>query len=224
MKIIKFISLALLALTSLAVTQTIEIAKSVFYNEEGAILLAIDACLAVKKIDSPYVPFIAFLATGGNQRITVNRTNVVMIYQGKEYRMPSFKEWRAKYHAAEQDRDIYDSLNQEWFTRSQMKKYRFAWEQDFFPLRDSRPLASPSYPSTPSPTEPRVMKTLGDYFNNAQGHGSLPTEQGTLEGIVGFKTRLYFENPGFKAGDQLVIMACDTKNPELKGTCTILLR
>jgi len=38
---------------------------------------------------------------------------------------------------------------------------------------------------------------------------------------LGFRTRLYFKNPGFKKGDEIVITVKDDKNPELTGSCAV---
>jgi len=101
---------------------------------------------------------------------------------------------------------------------------KIIWEQDFFPVKEGSPLASSSSPNPPPAPSPATMVTLGDYFDNVRGRGSLPTDEGSLAETIGFRTKLYFKNAGFKARDQLIIMVHDTKNPELKGACTIILK
>ncbi len=56
------------------------------------------------------------------------------------------------------------------------------------------------------------------------GRGPLPTDQGSMAGMVGFRTKLYFKNPGFKKGDQFVISVRDKKNPEIVGSCAVILK
>jgi hypothetical protein len=62
-----------------------------------------------------------------------------------------------------------------------------------------------------------------DYFP-ILGRGQRQTDQGSLAGTIGFRTKLYFKNPGFKKGDELVIVVKDRKNPDIKGTCGVLLK
>jgi len=45
-----------------------------------------------------------------------------------------------------------------------------------------------------------------------------------MAGTFGFKTKLYFKNPGFKTGDTLVIKVRDKKNPELVGAVAVVLK
>ncbi|MDH4219648.1 MAG: hypothetical protein OEY18_04805 [Candidatus Aminicenantes bacterium] len=62
----------------------------------------------------------------------------------------------------------------------------------------------------------------GDFFP-AQQTGDLPRDQGSVSGNFGFRTNVYFKNPGFKAGDVVVIKVWDEKNPEIKGEVTVPL-
>lgn len=41
---------------------------------------------------------------------------------------------------------------------------------------------------------------------------------------IGFMTKLYFKNPGFKKGDQIVIAVKDKKNPNVTGSCAVILK
>jgi hypothetical protein len=49
----------------------------------------------------------------------------------------------------------------------------------------------------------------------------LGVSEGSLAGNLGFRTRLYFKNPGFKKGDEIVIQVKDHANPELSGSCAV---
>jgi hypothetical protein len=55
------------------------------------------------------------------------------------------------------------------------------------------------------------------------GRGPALTDKGSLSGMTGFRTKLYFKNPGFKKGDQLVIRVRDRKNPNVEGACAVIL-
>ena len=65
--------------------------------------------------------------------------------------MPSLQEWLKKYTASQRDMDLYRSLGKETLEISQIQKYRFPWEQDFFPIKERSPLASSSSPNPPLP-------------------------------------------------------------------------
>ncbi len=190
MKLFKTSIIALLALATAASAQTISLGQNVFYNNEGAITLVIDAALVVRKLDSPYVMFVAYMVANANESMQVKRQDVVMIYNGQEYKMPSLEEWRKEYKAANADLTQYLALGKETLVLSQLRNYKFQWDLDFFPVLGR---------------EPR------------------PTDQGSFAGLIGFKTKLYFKNPGFKKGDQLVIKVTDSKNPELTGSCGVVL-
>jgi hypothetical protein len=47
------------------------------------------------------------------------------------------------------------------------------------------------------------------------------TDEGEIRGIVGFKTRAYFKNPGFQKGDVLTIKVTDKNNPDIWGKCDV---
>jgi hypothetical protein len=52
----------------------------------------------------------------------------------------------------------------------------------------------------------------------------LPTEEASLFGFVGFRTKCYFKNPGFKKGDSLIIKVKDKKNPALSGEVAVAFK
>jgi len=171
--------------------QTIDEGQSVFISREGDILVAIDAALAVRKMDSPYIMFVAFFLAMGNDSLSIHRDDVTMIYKDQEYKMPTLQEWRKEYRAAQNDMTIYNSLGKEALANSELRHYSFPSDYDFFPVL---------------------------------GRGQRQTDEGSLAGTIGFRTKLYFKNPGFKKGDELVIVVKDRKNPDIKGTCGVLLK
>jgi hypothetical protein len=171
--------------------QTIDEGQSVFISREGDILVAIDAALAVRKMDSPYIMFVAFFLAMGNDSLSIHRDDVKMIYKDQEYKMPTLQEWRKEYRAAQNDMTIYNSLGKEALANSELRHYIFPWDYDYFPIL---------------------------------GRGQRQTDQGSLAGTIGFRTKLYFKNPGFKKGDEFVIVVKDRKNPEITGSCGVLLK
>lgn len=191
MRALRFVFLSLLVAAT-GVPQTRDLGQGVFYNNEGAILIAVDAGVAIRKIDSPYVMFRAFLAANSNEDIAVNRADVVMIYKDVEYRMPTYKEFQKAYSARENDLTLYRNLGKESLALSPMRNFQFPGTADFFPVLG---LTGPSM-----------------------------TNEGSMAGTIGFKTTLYFKNPGFKTGDTLVIKVTDKKKPELMGAVAVILK
>jgi hypothetical protein len=64
----------------------------------------------------------------------------------------------------------------------------------------------------------------GDFFPVLGRMAQSITNKGSMAGVVGFRTTLYFKNPGFKTGDTLVIKVRDKKNPELVGAVAVELK
>ncbi len=191
MKIFRSALFGVLALSATVFAQTIELGQSVFTSNQGVIGLTIDAALAVRKLDSPYVMFMAFMVITGGRSAVVGRDEVTMTYNGQEYKMPSLKEWRDQYKGANGDSTLYSRLGKETLALSHLRDYDFPSDQDFFPIL---------------------------------GRGPLPTDQGSMAGMVGFRTKLYFKNPGFKRGDQIIISLKDKNDPEVTGSCAVILR
>ncbi|HEX2695700.1 MAG TPA: hypothetical protein VHP61_08085 [Acidobacteriota bacterium] len=187
----RFVFLFLLVAAA-AAPQTQELGQGVFYNSEGAILIAVDAGVAVRKVDSPYVMFMAFMAAAGNVNIVMDRADVVMVYKDVEYKMPTFKDFKKTYSSGGNDLSLYRNLGKESLSLSPMRHFQFPGTTDFFPL-------------------------LG------QADVSL-TNEGSMAGTIGFRTKLYFKNPGFKTGDTLVIKVRDKKNPDLIGAVAVVLK
>jgi hypothetical protein len=136
MKTLRFLVLVLFigVISAAAYAQTQDLGQGVFFNNEGEIILAADASLAISKINSPYIMFMMFMAANGRERITVNRDDVVMIYKGQEYRMPPLKEFRKAYQETNRDMDLYSRLGKESLVSSQMRLYSFPSSNgDFFP-------------------------------------------------------------------------------------------
>ncbi len=55
------------------------------------------------------------------------------------------------------------------------------------------------------------------------GQNVTVTDRGDMSSQLGFKTKVYFKNPGFKAGDHVIIKVMDRKNPEVWGAVTVVL-
>jgi len=191
MRILKSALLGVLALSATVFGQTTDLGQSVFSSDQGDIVLTIDAALAVRKLDSPYVMFMAYMVVMGGQSVAVNRNDVIMTYNGQEYKMPSLKEWRDTYKGSQGDITLYSRLGKETLVLSHLREYDFPSDQDFFPIL---------------------------------GRGPLPTDQGSMSGMVGFRTKLYFKNPGFKKSDQIVISVRDKNDPEVVGSCAAILK
>jgi hypothetical protein len=133
MRALRFVFLFLLVVAA-AAPQTLDLGQGVFYNDEGAILIAVDAGVAIRKIDSPYLMFRAFMAAKSNENIVVDRADVVMIYKDVEYKMPAYKEFQKAYSARGSDLTLYRNLGKESLALSPMRNYQFPANGDFFPV------------------------------------------------------------------------------------------
>jgi len=136
MKLLK-ITLALAFLAFLLSAQTVDLGNHVFYNEEGGINLAVDANMAVRILDSPYVPFVLYI--GADPRIIANisRDDVTLVHDGKSYPMVSIQELRKEYGQDTRDFRMYSRFSKENLALSRMRYYRFQTRYDFFPPRAS---------------------------------------------------------------------------------------
>jgi len=128
------IALIALILSAVAYTQTDDLGMGAFSNDKGAILMTVDASLVNRIVTSPYVMFYAFLGSKDQgQAITVAAKDVVMVYKGQEYPMPSVKELRANYGGGIRDLDLYQHLGKEAVAGSWVRMYQFPENANFFP-------------------------------------------------------------------------------------------
>jgi hypothetical protein len=61
-----------------------------------------------------------------------------------------------------------------------------------------------------------------DFFPDRR-QGTIAIRQGSMASTIGFMTRVYFKNPGFKEGDLILIKVKDKKNPDIWGAVAIEL-
>jgi len=135
MKTLK-IAFLLVVLCAAAYPQTKDLGLGAFANEAGPILLAVDAQAAIEQIKNPYVLFVVYMATKGatqNQSIAVSRNDVVMVYKGQEYKMPSLEEFRKNYQGELRDIEFYRHLAKAGINSSWIRFYKFTVMTDFFP-------------------------------------------------------------------------------------------
>jgi hypothetical protein len=164
-----------------------------FANSDNPIMLAIDASLAGRMLDKPYVMFYAYMAAKDmNKSISVAAKDIVVLYRDQVLSMPTYKKLQASYGGVIHDSDFYRELGKEGINSSWIKLYDFPRAPIFFPRMDLR--------------------------------SDLAADFGHMYGIRGFRTPLYFKNPGFAKGDKLVFVVRDAKNPNLTGECTVVLK
>ena len=134
MKILKC-TLAILLAFSTGFAQTEKLGIGSFANEKGPIMMAVDAGLAIKQLDRPYLMFVLFMAAKqNNQAVTVSRDDVVLVYNGQEFNLPTVKEFRRNYAGQLRDLDFYQHLGKEGIISSWTRVYSFPTKEDFFPL------------------------------------------------------------------------------------------
>ncbi len=168
--------------------QTQDLGQGVFYSDQGAVVMAVDAYVADQKIDKPYVMFMVYMGTTGNANVRITRDDVTMMYNGQEYKMPTVKELNSNYNGGQNDWELDLRAGKESLILSKMRYWRYQTGSDFFPL--------------PS-------------------RNILGVSEGSLAGNLGFRTRMYFKNPGFKKGDEIVIVVKDHEDPALSGSCAV---
>jgi hypothetical protein len=187
MKIIKGAILVLL-MSLVTMADTEDLGNHVFSNDMEYINLVADAAVAARNSDSPYLMIVLYMYVDGDIDATVQRKDVVMVYEDKEYPMPSVKELRKNYRGDTRDIRLYNSVTKATLALSPIRHYRFPLFQDFFPSKTSAVLA---------------------------------VDQGSMTSYVGFRTRVYFKNPGIKDGDVIVIKVKDNKDPEVYGSVAV---
>jgi hypothetical protein len=191
MKIFKSVLFVLL-LCGAAYAQTEDLGMGAFASERGPILLAVDAALVDFQLNSPYVMFVVYMAAKDqNKDIVVGRDTIAMVYQGKEYKMPTLKELRDNYKGEIHDVDFYRHLGKEGIIASWVRFYNFPQRADFFP--------------------PLTLR------------GTLAVDEGSMYGFTGFRTKVYFKNPGFKKGDKVTFKVWDKKDPNVSGQVDVVL-
>ena len=62
-----------------------------------------------------------------------------------------------------------------------------------------------------------------DDFFPEKASGKIPLEQGFMSGHIGFRSSVYFKNPGLEPGDMVVIKVKDQKNPSISGSVAVEL-
>jgi len=136
MKLLK-IGFFLGLLTLMLSAQTIDLGTHVFYNEEGAINLAVDANMAVRILDSPYVPFVLYMGADPSVIANINRNDVTLVHDGRSYQMVDIKVLRKEYNHESRDYRMYSRFSKDNLALSRMRYYRFQMRYDFFPPRAS---------------------------------------------------------------------------------------
>jgi hypothetical protein len=180
-------------LCSAAFAQTEDYGLGVYANEGRPILLAVDAQAAIQQIDGPYVLFVVYMASKDqNASFVVSRNDVVIIYNGREYKMPSVEELRSHYGGGLRDIEFYQHLSRPGLISTWIVHYKFMARTDFFP---------PLVASAP-----------------------LPVDEGSMTGTIGFATKCYFKNPGFKKGDTLIFRVRDKSRPEITAEVEVKLK
>ncbi len=130
---------ALLVLSVTVFAQTKDLGLGAFSNDKDPIMLAVDSGVASRDLESPYVMFVVFMASKkAGPSVVVGRKDVTLVYDGQEYKMPSFREFRKNYGAEIRDINLYRHLGKEGIASSWIRLYKFPNEGDFFPPLTAR--------------------------------------------------------------------------------------
>ena len=63
----------------------------------------------------------------------------------------------------------------------------------------------------------------GDFFPPLTMRSQVARDEGSMYSFTGFRSKLYFKNPGFKKGDQVTFKVWDTKDPKISSTIDVVL-
>ncbi|NOZ13294.1 MAG: hypothetical protein GXO69_06550 [Acidobacteria bacterium] len=128
------IVLLVLGIATLGLAKTRHLGNYSYINTDGKINIAVNAAVAAKNLNRTYLPFVAYLGTDSKITAVVNRSDIVLIYKGKTYHMPTFRELRQNYHRDVMDMTLFSRETEHIFP-SDMSKYQFQTNVDFFPAR-----------------------------------------------------------------------------------------
>lgn len=177
----------LLLLCVAAYGQTEDLGMGAFANEHGQILLAVDAALVDFQINSPYVMFVMYMAAK-----TQNQDIVV-------------------------GRDTVVMVHQgHEYKMPSLKELREKYRGEIHDVDFYRHLGKEG-----------IISSWIRFYNFVQGVDFFPpltlrktalaVDEGSMYGFKGFRTKVYFKNPGFKKGDKVIFKVWDKKNPKLSG-------
>jgi len=62
-----------------------------------------------------------------------------------------------------------------------------------------------------------------DFFPPLTLRGTLVVDEGSMYAFTGFRTKVYFKNPGFKKGDKVTFKVWDKKKPDISGQVEVVL-
>jgi hypothetical protein len=131
MKIARFVFLLLL-IFSVAYPRTEDLGMGAFSSTDGTILMTVDAALVNRSLDNPYVMFVLYVGAK-DKPVTISRKDVVMVYKGQDYVLPSVKEVRENYRGGIRDLEFYGRLGKEGVIASWVRHVRFPERANFFP-------------------------------------------------------------------------------------------
>ena len=116
--------------------------------------------------------------------------------------------------------DVVLFYNDEVYTMPSLKEFRANYRQDRRDINLYNRLGKESLIQS----KMRFFRFQWTYdFFPVLGHNVTLTDRGDISSQLGFKTKIYFKNPGFIAGDSITIKVTDRKNPEIWGAVTVIL-
>lgn len=62
-----------------------------------------------------------------------------------------------------------------------------------------------------------------DFFPSLMMRAPLAVDEGSMYGFTGFRTKVYFKNPGIKRGDTLTFKVWDKKDPKITGQVDVVI-
>jgi hypothetical protein len=63
----------------------------------------------------------------------------------------------------------------------------------------------------------------GDFFPPLTMRSQVAVDQGSMYSFTGFRTKVYFKNPGFQKGDKVTFKVWDKKDPKISSSIDVVL-
>jgi len=118
--------------------KTKQVAKHTFVNKNSTIKVGVDTTLTVRNLDKPVIPLTLFAACQKNISAHLDRSSFILIYKGKEYKMPDYTYVRKTYKSDIKDRRVFTLAKSHIYSATQAKHcFRTVY---FFPNRHFRGL------------------------------------------------------------------------------------
>ena len=194
MKFLRCAAMLLVFCVLAAYPQTESLGEGAYQSGVGPITLVIDTSLVSLKIDSPFVMFAAWIGATHNNHEITITPKTVTLI------------YNGQEYALATVKDLRDHYNG---MRDDSDIYRKGLDKGAIISSKARLF--------------RYIRE-GDFFPVLGLRAETPVEEASLFNDIGFRTKLYFKNPGFKHGDKATIKVWDKKDPAISAEVQVVIK